>query len=239
MTRLPYLTALATLLFLAAQVRAEEPKVAQNVLLKPTFLLANGSWSGGSAFLLRGSDRPQTLLVTCHHLFGPATGLDKQMTCEDIAKDVCGAVGLSMQDRKTIIVAQTYLKVAGARPFDDTGAEKDLAVFVVPEGEKLPALELAEGMPKVGDAVYVFARLRSETEPKLLPATVSETADKWLSYTFKDKSIDLRGTSGAPVLDDKGHVVGMNLGGGEQNGQLIGVANPATSIRAAISAGGK
>jgi hypothetical protein len=87
--------------------------VPQNVLLKPTFLRANDSWSGGTAFLLHVADRAETFMVTPHHLFGPATGQSEQMSADDIARDVCGAIGLSMQDRKTIVVAHTYVRVAG------------------------------------------------------------------------------------------------------------------------------
>jgi len=235
--------AVASGLLMVSPVRAEPPKVPQNVLVKPTFLLANGSWSGGTGFLLRRPGRAETLLVTCHHLFGPATGREKQMTAADIARDVCGAVGLSMQDRKTIVVANTYLAVADARAIDDAGTERDLALFIVQSGGEKPgataALELADGKPRLGDTVYVFARLRSEAEPKLFAATVGEVADKWLAYAFKDKTIELAGTSGAPVLDESGHVVGMNLSGGEQNGQLVGIANPATAMREAIAAAGR
>jgi len=244
MQRLTYVTVLATFLFFIGQAAAAEPKVPENVLVKPTFLLANGSWSGGCAFLLRVPDRPETLLVTCHHLFGPATGQEAQMSSDDIAKNVCGVVGLSMQDRKTIVVAHTYLRGAGgARAIDNAGAEKDVAAFIVdPAAKPAPApaaLELAAQMPRLGETVFVFARLRSQSDPKLYAATVGAVANNQLLYTFADKSIDLRGTSGAPVLDARGHVVGMNVGGGEENGQLLGIANPADALRAAVSPAGK
>jgi len=234
MARFPSLTAIATLLLLAMNIHAEEPKVPQNVLLKPTFLLANESWSGGTAFLVRVIDKPETMMVTCHHLFGPATGRSQQMSPEEIARGLCGAVGLSMQDRRTIVVSQTYLKVINARATDKMGAEKDVALFVV-QADKLSTLHFSDRVPNVGDTVYLFARLRSETEPKLFRATIAEASDNWLMYTFADTGIDLHGTSGAPVLDEKGDVVGMNVGGGEQNGHVNGIANPTKSIRAAIS----
>jgi hypothetical protein len=229
------------ILFLASSSArvAAESRVPENALLKPTFLRINGSWSGGSAFLARIADRGDALLITCHHLFGPATGLEQQMSSDDIARDVAGAVGLSMNDRRTIVVAPTYLKIANARPFDKTGAEADLAAFIVRDSEKLPSFSFAEHMPQKGETVFVYARPRNSDEAKLLPATVQEVEDKWLAYAYADKTLDMRGTSGAPVLDTEGRVVGMNLGGGEQNGQLVGIANPASAMRAAIQAASK
>jgi hypothetical protein len=215
----------------ATLLSAGEPKVPDNALLKPTFLLSNGSWSGGTAFLLRVADRHEALLVTCHHLFGPATGRERQMSGEQIRANVCAAVGLSMQDQKTIFVAGNYILFPDARSHDEHGAERDLAAFVVKSDKPPPAFEFAESAPQIGQKVYMFARLRSETEPRLFPAKIVQVELNWLLYTFEDKTIDLAGTSGAPVLDDQGKVIGMHVGGGAQHGELTGAANPAARMK--------
>jgi hypothetical protein len=229
----------ACLLATVVWARAATPKTPSNVLVKPTFLLANGSWSGGTAFLLRLPGRPETMLVTCHHLFGPAAGLKRQMTNEEIARDVCGAIGLSMQDRKTIVVAQDYIGVPGARPVDNAGAENDLASFGVRSRDPVPSLELAENSPRVGESVYVFVRLRSDDQPRFLLATVTQVAEKWLLYSFEENTADLAGTSGAPVLNEAGQVVGMHVGGNQANGHQTGAANPAARIRELLKAPSK
>ena len=224
---------LVTLLVSASVARAE-PRLPSDGLFKPTFLVSNSSWSAGTSFLVHGSDGKSVILVTCHHLFGPAAGLEQQLTPDDIAREVRGAVGLSMQVKKSIVVAPEYLKVSGAAPMSQKGADHDVAIFVVREAEKLNVFELSEKLPAVGDAVYLFARTLGADEPKLFRATIAESTATGLSYTFDDPKIELRGTSGAPVLNEQGQVVAMNLGGGEQGGKLFGIANPATAIRQVI-----
>src|SRR5205814_2001223 len=130
-TIVPRLAVSLMLTMFAPAVRAGEPAVPISGLFKPTFLLLNRSFSGGTAFLVQVPGRSEALLVTPQHLFGPATGQEAQMTPDDIAQSVRGAVGLSMQDKTTIVVASKYLKVADARPVDRNGADRDVALFAV------------------------------------------------------------------------------------------------------------
>ena len=235
MPRLAKGSFISLVLCLASLAVAAAPIPASDGLYKPTFLTKHDSWFAGTAFLVRVPGRAEPLLVTPHHLFGPAAGLDKQMTSDEIAAQVRGAVGVSMQDGKSLVLAPTYLKVTNARALGQQGCEKDLALFAVRGGTQLHVFELAPSMPRIGEKVYMFARLHGSEEPKLYPATVTEVTPKWLAYVFDDASLELNGTSGAPVLDSSGHVVAMNVGGGPSEGTLLGTGNPASAIRREIA----
>jgi hypothetical protein len=231
---------LCIMIFLAGvSVAWAEAPVAPQGLFKPTFLLPNDSWSAGTAFLVRTPEQSEPVMITCHHLFGPAAGLREQLSSDQIAAQVCGAVGLSMQDGKTIVVATTYLPIQNAGVFNQAGAAKDLAPFVVSNAQKLKVFEFAEKMPSKGDVVYLFARLRGEAEPKLFRAVVSKVDWTGVAYVFNEKSLDLRGSSGAPLINEEGKVVAMNLGSGGENAQLSGVGSSAGAIRKEIKAAGK
>lgn len=47
-----------------------------------------------------------------------------------------------------------------------------------------------------------------------------------ITYDFDDRSITHQGTRGAPVLNKKGEVVAIHLGGTKSDGKLTGFANP-------------
>src|SRR6476620_537903 len=138
------LNVLLVALILSASVAQAEPRLPADGLFKPTFLVSNSSWSAGTSFLVHGSDGKSAILVTCHHLFGTAAGLEQQLTPDDIVREVRGAVGLSMQDKKSIVVASEYLTVSGAAPMSQGGADRDVALFAVRDGEKLNVFDLAD-----------------------------------------------------------------------------------------------
>ena len=110
-----------SILILTLTTSTAEPAVPEHGLFKPAFLMLHGSWSAGTGFLVRVAGRKEPLLVTCFHLFGPAGGLEKQMSPDEVQQQVHGAVGLSVQDKQTIVGAPEFLKVVDVHPMDRSG----------------------------------------------------------------------------------------------------------------------
>ncbi len=57
-----------------------------------------------------------------------------------------------------------------------------------------------------------------------------------IEYFYDEAGVNFGGTSGAPLLNESGEVVGLNLGGGALRGKEFGFGNPATSFAALVSA---
>jgi hypothetical protein len=222
-------------LLLTAWAAASEPPLPRAGLFKPTFLRLNGSWSAGTAFVVKDPNGPDLLLVTPDHLFGPDGGVEQQMTPDEIAQQVVAAVGVSMQDKKTLVTTGNSLEVADAHPLGKEGTDKDLVVFPVSANLAVDGFEFAAAAPARGATIWMYARARGETKPKLFSAVVLRSSDTQLVYRFEGDPFNPAGTSGAPLLDADGKVVGMNVGGGKTGSVQVGSANPTTAIRAELA----
>ncbi len=204
----------------AANAMAEPPKVVVDTICRPTFELTDRSLSAGTAFLMEtGVEKQPIVLVTAHHLLGPMGGLSTEVAWNDVPKSVKRA------SCKTIVTpAQSWtgapLAIPGAASFNNQTKDglRDIALLTVQEKPTAKALKLAPALPKLGDTVWLVAQLASGA-PKdklLFKAKVVRVQDLALNYLVDDpdRTFDLRATSGAPVVNERGEVVAVNLAGG-------------------------
>ena len=107
------ITLLATLNLVAAQTNAL-PKPPAHVVYKPTFMSGSDSFSGGTAFVcsIPGVDHP--FLLTAQHLFGPACGLDRQLTSKEWPTAFPVVTALSITDPKRFITSAEPVRIPGA-----------------------------------------------------------------------------------------------------------------------------
>ena len=74
--------------------------------------------------------------------------------------------------------------------------------------------------------------LRCPAERRLHPATCDGKDENGnLVYEFKDRSLNLAATSGAPILNAAGEVVAINVASDAIPGRLFGVGNPVERFR--------
>ncbi len=218
------------------------PSIKLNTLFKPEFTVDGHQYKAGHLFAV--NDRREIYLVTAHHLFGPAGDLERQYSSQEIASSSVSVNGLERINEEMSIVSDDYLVVENATVMAGKKADKDITIFQYTGSELKIAdtLDLASSTVKVGDTVWLYAKLKGHQEGDafLHPATVTDMADDRLMYKFSSRFFDVRATSGAPVLNSAGDVVGMNVGiHGIPLIWFDGLANPLNAIKATLDAVGK
>jgi hypothetical protein len=216
--------------------------VPEGFVVRPTFVTTDGHrYDAGSAFVVDAGGTQ--LLVSALHLLGPSGGMPAQLTADQVP---AALQEIDLHDAWTggeLAPTGPALLVAGAHPMEKEGAG-DLLLARLPigfmSGRQIArhALPLASANPKVGDAVWGAVPVVDGPEKgaRLHAATVVQADAHWLIFAYAEPGLKLTATSGAPVLDAAGNVVGVNLGGGSDKGQLYGSANPVDSVRQMVTA---
>jgi len=205
--------------------------VAKNTLLKPEFTSNEFSLKAGSSFVLDYKEK--LYLLTAHHLFGPAAGLDKRYTWEELQSLAPSVKGFDYDSYEKPVVSGHFISVKNALGYNKGDPSQDLAVFLLSE-QKLASLSFAATPPSKGDIVYLYARLKnaSKEDTVLHSATVTESNDQFIDYKFDNRFLNPRATSGAALLNQSGEVVGLNIAAtGIPIFNWKGRANALTSLR--------
>ena len=191
-----------------------------NAILRPVFTVDGQALEAGTAFVVRLGGGA-VLLVTAHHLFGPDGGWDRDLTWEELPKLVT-AVRATGAGGAVVVTGQRPLAMEGTATFHGNPAGGDVAAFKIADPGHATVLALAPNAPKAGDRIFLLAQVGSD---QLLrhAATVAQVGPQHVMYRFDDR-VELRATSGAPLVDAQNRVVAINLAGG--GNPVIGVGNP-------------
>ncbi|HEU5133718.1 MAG TPA: trypsin-like peptidase domain-containing protein [Steroidobacteraceae bacterium] len=234
------LTMFALFLSIGAAAMAEPPKAVVDSICRPTFELKDQSLSAGTAFLMEtGTEKQPLVLVTAHHLLGPMGGLPAEVAWNDVPKSVKRASCKSIA-----APAQSWtgapLAIPGAASFNNQTKDglRDIALLTVQAKPAARPLKLAPAQPKLGDTVWLVAQLVSGApQDKLLfKAKVVKVQDLALNYLIDDPqgTFDLRATSGAPVVNERGEVIAVNIAGSRVAGGFNAAGISGNVVRKAL-----
>ena len=189
-------------------VSGGEPAVDARASLRPEFVYGEGKRQRtGTAFVVRAGGRKY--LVTAAHLYKDA----EWRAMETVSLRTMAGEPAGQAPGTPLYVG----KWTEASPLDDENdLEKlgeDLAVAALPEGNTGSPLHLAARPARVGDLVWVVGCEKDTPgSQRLYGCRVRFVADGY--FTFEPlRRFDPWDFSGAPVIDDKGNVVGNLLMG--------------------------
>ncbi|MCU0287556.1 MAG: hypothetical protein MUF15_14320 [Acidobacteria bacterium] len=226
---------------------ALEPRTPDYFVVRPIFSSNMDSFIGGYAFIVKLAGN-RTLLLTALHIMDELIK-QKGIDCSEKNKNYTGKElpGIITQvDIFDIFAPNWMLSPLGSAgpmlvlPNARTGSEepysdKDIAAFIIKDTAGLNPVSLAAQPPGAGEPVWQVVRSIKENSRQLYKAVVVESTERTLVFKYEDPGEKPKYISGSPLVDKKGEVVGITVGGGKFKDAILGHANHIGNIRRHIS----
>lgn len=211
-------------------------------VFRARYFTPDGEFSAGVAF---AAEIPGAgpVLATAHHVFGSAGGFPREVASSELPGYVRRAAFQDAFDPSAGLWAARALAIEGAAPFDENSPAGDVAAFLPREDDaassataRLAPFALATRTAEPGERVWLAAPVIGLEGRRLHGAVATEISDEGLWIRFDEPEIDLTATSGAPVLNARGEVAGIAVGGTEEVDGVYGLVNPVDRFRDALAA---
>lgn len=226
-------TALAVLGSAApACAQDKQPDTATQAICRPQFLVDGGALDAGTGFVIDLPGKTGPYLLSALHLFGPNGGM-----AADVPWNAMPARA-KLGQCKAFVDGAAW-KGGAALPVPAAPlTTRDVAAFPLDPASlgKAPHLKFAAAPPKPGEPVWLVAQVIGAPRALLLHrATVLPGEPDLLSFRYDDPTVEIRATSGAPIVNAAGEVVGLNLGGQMRGKDMVGIADTAAEVQAALA----
>lgn len=204
------------------EVSELEPKISEGTIFLPDFVLRSNETSGGVIFAAQtiGDERP--VLISAMHLLGPSTGMQKQLTVEEISTDWLAITAYDVVSKEQSAFSGIGLGLPGASAVYESSPTGDVMAFVPQSDESLNAMPLESEDPQPGDILWLPSPCLTNEALKHRAICEGVVPKGFLAYLFDDE-IQISGTSGAPVVNQQGKVVAVHRGGGLIDGEVFGL----------------
>jgi hypothetical protein len=217
------------------------PKIPPGSLVRPEFCY--GADSGFGAYGCAVSTERGTLILTALHVLDEVSkknGIDttlenSEYTGEELPRVIQRVNLYDVLADKWILSligsADEMLVLPGARSnLEEPVSFRDLSAFVANADAKVHPLRLAKEAPGAGEPVWLAGKY--EHASRVRPAVVVEKTNVSYIFRFEGEAQGPRYTSGAPILNEGGEVVAINVGFGRFAGRQFGHAIHAENIQA-------
>ena len=197
----------------------------------PRFNLADGSaHMSGKAFVVQWF-RNRSLMVMPMHLLAPSGGYHSYISAADIPNTV-RSVDLLDLNRSAVMASADRSLLSDSVPVEKNGGNMslDLIAFEVRNAGRATKLALAGTPITVGSKAWVLTRTDNSSSSGCdrYAGTVIRSKTDDLSIRL-DRPLDAHGSSGSPVVDARGQLIGMMVGMEDQE-RTIAMCLPAPFI---------
>jgi hypothetical protein len=184
---------------------------AGDSLLEPSFTLTSGrTVSAGRAWCTKLSNG-RIVIVTALHLLGPDGGLSGQIQGSDVARAVQEVELTTCYTRRHGISNKVLSKTGEVLEMQSLGSLNFSDDYIILDGPKkihgFPIL-VAHKPPEINERVWLYTKVVRDDQPRMYPAVVLAQSDDFLEAQLF-QPLPLTGTSGSPILNKQGKVVGM------------------------------
>ena len=169
----------------------------------------NRALNGASSFLIKNS-KGVVVLATAKHLLGPAGGVKPELN----------PILLNKEMKRWIVFPRTrstgVIQVHGVSQHRDyrlhlSNFNQDVLILDIKKPKKFYSLPLdvSRKIPKVGDKVYLLGVPYTEKKSQnVYQGKITQVSGDFFRYSIKPHA-DIRGFSGAPILDSNGYAIGV------------------------------
>jgi hypothetical protein len=217
--------------------RGREPRAQRGSLVRPEFCFRKSSTFAGYGFVVETVHGP--LFLTALHVLDEiikTKGIDASPDSLNYTGRELPAV-VEQVNLYDVFEKKWMFHVVGrckrmyvlpdARVGDDEPiSHRDIAAFPVHEGTSIRTIPLALRSPDVGEPVWLATK-----EAQCCKAIVVEKTARTLVFRYAVTGGLPKHSSGAPIVDENGHAVAINVGTGTFSGRLLGHGNQVESIR--------
>jgi len=218
------------------------PRVPDRSVVRPEFRSGGESFFGSYAFVVVLENGGPLLLTALHVLdeLAKFRGID----CSDKNVSYTGGelphqiTDVQLYDPfaanwvlNRLGAARDMLPLPDARICsNEPYSQQDIAAFRLVPSSVFQPLRLATAPPRVGEPIWLAVNLGHGARQRAEQAVTVEITDKTFIFRFAAHDLPLY-TSGAPLLNRTGEVVGINVGGGTFEKQKLGHGVSVLSVR--------